>query len=163
MPGSPCGRRGPGSYARGPGALRRSNPEYQELHVPRRDDDPNFIEAIARGFDVIKAFDPHTPVMSLTEVATATGLARPTARRILLTLESLGYARALPAGGFTLTARVLELGLTYVQAMGLWGWPVRTWSGWSPVPTSRRPSPSSTAPTSSTSPGSPYPRSSRWP
>ncbi|WP_030223964.1 IclR family transcriptional regulator domain-containing protein [Streptomyces sp. NRRL WC-3626] len=89
--------------------------------MPRRDDDPNFIEAIARGFDVIKAFDPHTPVMSLTEVATATGLARPTARRILLTLESLGYVRTLPAGGFTLTARVLELGLTYVQAMGLWG------------------------------------------
>ncbi|MEU2433555.1 IclR family transcriptional regulator C-terminal domain-containing protein [Streptomyces sp. NPDC007861] len=89
--------------------------------MPRRDDDPNFIEAIARGFDVIKAFDPHAPVMTLSEVATATGLARPTARRILLTLESLGYVRALPAGGFTLTARVLELGLTYVQAMGLWG------------------------------------------
>ncbi|MFI9731074.1 IclR family transcriptional regulator C-terminal domain-containing protein [Streptomyces sp. NPDC052092] len=89
--------------------------------MPRRDDDPNFIEAIARGFDVIKAFDPHTPVMTLSEVATATDLARPTARRILLTLEALGYVRSLPAGGFTLTARVLELGLTYVQAMGLWG------------------------------------------
>ncbi|GGT41407.1 IclR family transcriptional regulator domain-containing protein [Streptomyces chromofuscus] len=89
--------------------------------MPRRDDDPNFIEAIARGFDVIKAFDPHAPAMTLSEVATATGLARPTARRILLTLESLGYVRSLPGGGFTLTARVLELGLTYVQAMGLWG------------------------------------------
>ncbi|MFD3627959.1 MULTISPECIES: IclR family transcriptional regulator domain-containing protein [Streptomyces] len=89
--------------------------------MPRRDDDPNFIEAIARGFDVIKAFDPHAPVMTLSEVATATGLARPTARRILLTLESLGYVRPLPGGGFALTARVLELGLTYVQSMGLWG------------------------------------------
>ena len=89
--------------------------------MPRRDDDPNFIEAIARGFDVIKAFDPHTPVMTLSEVATATGLARPTVRRILLTLESLGYVRVIPSGGFTLTARVLELGLSYVQAMGLWG------------------------------------------
>ncbi|MEU1180108.1 IclR family transcriptional regulator C-terminal domain-containing protein [Streptomyces sp. NPDC005820] len=89
--------------------------------MSRRDDDPNFIEAIARGFDVIKAFDPQAPVMALSEVATATGLARPTARRILLTLESLGYVRVLPSGGFTLTARVLELGLSYVQAMGLWG------------------------------------------
>ncbi|MFJ9541252.1 IclR family transcriptional regulator C-terminal domain-containing protein [Streptomyces sp. NPDC101225] len=89
--------------------------------MPRRDDDPNFIEAIARGFDVIKAFDPHAPVMTLSEVATATGLARPTARRILLTLESLGYVRSRTGGGYALTARVLDLGLTYVQAMGLWG------------------------------------------
>lgn len=89
--------------------------------MSRRDDDPNFIEAIARGFDVIKAFDAHAPVMTLTEVATSTGLARPTARRILLTLEALGYVRPLPGGGFALTARVLELGLSYVQSMGLWG------------------------------------------
>ncbi|WP_314173454.1 IclR family transcriptional regulator domain-containing protein [Streptomyces winkii] len=87
--------------------------------MPRRDPDPDFIESIARGFDVIKAFDPHRPVMSLSEVATAAKLARPTARRILRTLESLGYVRAADAG-FALTPRVLELGLTYVQGMGLW-------------------------------------------
>ncbi|MGH3488007.1 MAG: IclR family transcriptional regulator domain-containing protein [Actinopolymorphaceae bacterium] len=87
--------------------------------MPRRDSDPDFIESIARGFDVVRAFDAHRPVMTLSEVAVATQLARPTARRILRTLESLGYVR--PAGGgFTLTPRVLELGLTYVQGMGLW-------------------------------------------
>ena len=87
--------------------------------MPRRDDDPNFIEAIARGFDVLKAFDPSRPVMSLSEVATRADLARPTARRVLLTLESLGYVRSAN-GGYTLTPRVLELGMTYVQALGLW-------------------------------------------
>jgi IclR family transcriptional regulator, pca regulon regulatory protein len=87
--------------------------------MTRRDDDPNFIEAIARGLDVIKAFDRHRPVMTLTEVATRADLARPTARRILLTLESLGYVRSAD-GGFALTPRVLDLGLTYVQALGLW-------------------------------------------
>lgn len=87
--------------------------------MPRRDPDPDFIESIARGFDVIKAFDERRPVMSLTEVATAAQLARPTARRILRTLESLGYVRAAGAG-FALTPRVLELGLTYVQGQGLW-------------------------------------------
>ena len=87
--------------------------------MPRRDDDPNFIEAIARGFDVIKAFDPSRPPMTLSEVATRADLARPTARRILLTLESLGYVRSAN-GGYTLTPRVLELGMTYVQALGLW-------------------------------------------
>lgn len=87
--------------------------------MPRRDDDPNFIEAIARGFDVIRAFEPRQPEMTLSEVASATGLARPTVRRILLTLESLGYVRSVTRG-YALTPRVLELGLTYVQALGLW-------------------------------------------
>ncbi|MEQ4209072.1 IclR family transcriptional regulator C-terminal domain-containing protein [Actinopolymorpha sp. B17G11] len=87
--------------------------------MPRRDSDPDFIESIARGFDVVRAFDAHRPVMTLSEMAAATQLARPTARRILRTLESLGYVRAV-GGGFTLTPRVLELGLTYVQGMGLW-------------------------------------------
>ena len=88
--------------------------------MPRRDDAPDFIEAIARGLDVIRAFAPGRPVMGLSDVAAATGLARPTARRILLTLESLGYVRTVEGGGFALTPRVLELGTTYVQAMGLW-------------------------------------------
>jgi IclR family transcriptional regulator, pca regulon regulatory protein len=87
--------------------------------MPRRDTDPDFIESIARGFDVVKAFDARRPVMTLSEVAASAQLARPTARRILRTLESLGYVRAV-GGGFALTPRVLELGLTYVQGMGLW-------------------------------------------
>jgi IclR family pca regulon transcriptional regulator len=87
--------------------------------MPRRDDAPDFIEAIARGLDVIRAFTPAQPVMGLSDVAAATGLARPTARRILLTLETLGYVRSAP-GGYALTPRVLELGTTYVQALGLW-------------------------------------------
>ncbi|MGZ4602072.1 MAG: IclR family transcriptional regulator domain-containing protein [Kineosporiaceae bacterium] len=85
----------------------------------RRDDDPDFIEAIARGLDVLTAFGPRHPRMSLAEVATATGLARPTARRILRTLESLGYVRP-DQGAFALTPRVMDIGLVYVQSLGLW-------------------------------------------
>jgi IclR family pca regulon transcriptional regulator len=87
--------------------------------MARGETGPDFIEALARGLDVIRAFQPGRPVMSLTEVAAATGLARPTARRILLTLQELGYARA-ERGGFALTPRVLELGVCYVRSMGLW-------------------------------------------
>ena len=85
----------------------------------RRDASPDFIEALARGLDVIRVFQPRQPVMSLTAVAGAAGLARPTARRILLTLEQLGYARAT-SGGFELTPRVLELGMAYVLSRSLW-------------------------------------------
>jgi IclR family transcriptional regulator, pca regulon regulatory protein len=87
--------------------------------VARRTDAPEFVEAIARGFDVITAFAPQRAAMTLSEVAAAAGLARPTARRILLTLEQLGYVRAV-TGSFTLTPRVLELGMAYVQSLGLW-------------------------------------------
>jgi IclR family transcriptional regulator, pca regulon regulatory protein len=87
--------------------------------MPRRDTSPDFIEALARGLDVIRAFQPRQPVMSLAAVAGATGLARTTARRILLTLEQMGYVR--PAdGGFELTPRVLDLGMNYVLSRSRW-------------------------------------------
>lgn len=87
--------------------------------MPRRDSDPDFVESIARGFDVLKTFGPGRPVMSLSEVAASAELARPTARRILRTLEMLGYVRARN-GSFELTPRVLELGIAYVRSHGLW-------------------------------------------
>ena len=87
--------------------------------MARRDSSPDFVEAIARGLDVIRAFGPRQPVMSLAAVAAAASLPRPTARRILLTLEELGYVRAA-GGGFELTPRVLDLGMSYVLSRGLW-------------------------------------------
>jgi IclR family transcriptional regulator, pca regulon regulatory protein len=87
--------------------------------VARRDNSPDFIEAIARGLDVIRTFGPGQPVKSLAAVATASELPRPTARRILLTLEELGYVRPVE-GGYELTPRVLDLGMSYVLSRGLW-------------------------------------------
>ncbi|MEU6577342.1 IclR family transcriptional regulator C-terminal domain-containing protein [Streptomyces sp. NPDC046805] len=87
--------------------------------MPREGTGPDFIEALARGLEVITAFQPRRPVMSLSDVASATGLARPTARRILLTLGELGYVRRQD-DGFALTPRVLDLGVAYVCSTGLW-------------------------------------------
>jgi len=87
--------------------------------MARQDTGPDFIEALARGLDVIRAFQPRRPVMSLAAVAAAAGLARPTARRMLLTLQDLGYVRAVD-GGFELAPRVLDLGMSYVLSKGLW-------------------------------------------
>lgn len=80
---------------------------------------PDFVEALARGLDVLTCFDRDSPTMTLSEVAAAAGLARPTARRLLLTLEELGYVRSA-GGGFALTPKVLDLGMAYVSALGLW-------------------------------------------
>ena len=80
---------------------------------------PDFVEALARGLDVLTCFDADHRSMSLTDVATAAGLARPTARRLLLTLEELGFVRS-SGGTFALTPKVLTLGMAYVGSLGLW-------------------------------------------
>ena len=80
---------------------------------------PDFVEALARGLDVLACFDADHRCMSLTEVAAAAGLARPTARRLLLTLEELGFVRS-SGGSFALTPKVLTLGMAYVGSLGLW-------------------------------------------
>jgi IclR family pca regulon transcriptional regulator len=80
---------------------------------------PDFVEALARGLDVLACFGADHREMSLSDVATAAGLARPTARRLLLTLEELGFVRS-SGGAFSLTPKVLTLGMAYVGALGLW-------------------------------------------
>ena len=80
---------------------------------------PDFIEALSRGLAVLRGFSAQRPTMSLSEVAKTADLARPTARRILLTLEELGYVRQGEAG-YRLMPRVLELGMAYVSSLGLW-------------------------------------------
>jgi len=87
--------------------------------VAGRGSGPDFVEALARGLDVLRSFDAHHREMSLAEVAIATGLARPTARRLLLTLEELGYVRST-GGAFALTPKVITLGTAYVASLGLW-------------------------------------------
>lgn len=80
---------------------------------------PDFVEALARGLDVLRCFDERRRLMSLSEIAAATDLARPTARRLLLTLEELGYVRVV-GNSFSLTPRVMQLGMSYISSLGLW-------------------------------------------
>lgn len=87
--------------------------------MSNRGQGPDFIEALARGLDVLRCFSAQNPCMSLSQVAQATDLARPTARRVLLTLEELGYVR-IKDGLHMLTPKVLDLGMAYIGALGLW-------------------------------------------
>jgi IclR family pca regulon transcriptional regulator len=69
----------------------------------------DFVESLARGLAVLTVFGPGRAELNLTDIAAATGLARATARRALITLEHLGYV-ASRGRGFRLTPRVLALG-----------------------------------------------------
>src|SRR5215211_6911819 len=80
---------------------------------------PDFVEALARGLDILTCFDANRREMTLSEVALAAGLARPTARRLLLTLAELGYVR-ISGNMYALTPKVLSLGIAYTSSLGLW-------------------------------------------
>ncbi|TQL48497.1 IclR family transcriptional regulator [Homoserinimonas aerilata] len=76
------------------------------------------VQSLVRGLSVIRAFDAEQPEMTLSDVARKTGLTRATARRFLLTLIEVGYVRT-DGKSFALTARVLDLGYSYLSGMSL--------------------------------------------
>ena len=82
------------------------------------DESPDFVQSLARGLQVLRAFDHTLPQASLSEIAERTGLARAVVRRNLLTLQHLGYVDS-HGRQFLLTPRVLELGYSYLSSLGL--------------------------------------------
>jgi IclR family pca regulon transcriptional regulator len=76
-----------------------------------------FVNSIAKALVVMRCFDEKNPTLTLSEVASRTKLTRATARRILLTLGQLGYAR-YDGRAFALTPRVLSLGYAYLSSLG---------------------------------------------
>ncbi|MFI2031777.1 IclR family transcriptional regulator domain-containing protein [Streptomyces buecherae] len=78
-------------------------------HASKQELGAEFVESLARGLTVLTAFDQGRDQLTLAAIASATGLARATARRALITLEHLGYVAA-EAGRFRPTPRVLALG-----------------------------------------------------
>jgi IclR family pca regulon transcriptional regulator len=80
--------------------------------------DREFVGGLARGLAVIQCFGTDAPELTLSEVAARTGLTPATARRALLTLETLGYVRQ-NRRRFVLRSKVLALGAAYLSAMNL--------------------------------------------
>jgi IclR family pca regulon transcriptional regulator len=89
-----------------------------DADVPDKPGD-SYVQSFARGLAVIRAFNAERPAQTLTDVAAATGLTRAGARRILLTLQTLGYVEA-DGRLFRLTPRILDLGFAYLTSMPFW-------------------------------------------
>ncbi len=81
-------------------------------------DSRNFVSGFARGLEVIQAFGPDRPRMSLSDVAQHVGLDRAVARRLLLTLVELGFAHQ-DGKSFELLPSILRLGYSYLASAGL--------------------------------------------
>lgn len=78
----------------------------------------DFVQSLARGLAVIRAFDAEHAELTLSEVARRADMPPAAARRFLRTLVSLGYVRN-DGRTFVLTPRVLELGFSYLSALTL--------------------------------------------
>ena len=89
---------------------RRPTPE-----IKGQAGNPDFVLSLARGLRVIECFEGHTEGRSVTEIAKDAGLSRASVRRLLLTLEMLGYAES-SRRGYHLKTRALKLGLSYLSS-----------------------------------------------
>jgi IclR family pca regulon transcriptional regulator len=82
-------------------------------------EDPEFVQSLARGLAVLQSFESDNPAMTLSEVAKRTGLSRGTSRRLLLTLERLGFV-ASDGKLISLRPRVMDLGYRYLSSLPWW-------------------------------------------
>ena len=80
---------------------------------------PDTLQSLERGLAVLQVFSKDSARLTLSDVARLAGITRATARRILLTLQSLGYVRA-EGRLFMLTPRVLSLGFGYLSSLNIW-------------------------------------------
>jgi IclR family transcriptional regulator, pca regulon regulatory protein len=84
-----------------------------------RGPESNIVQSLERGLAVMGLFSREHPSLTLSEAAELAGLTRATARRILLTLEHLGYVKS-NGRRFTPTAKLLSIGYAYLSSLDLW-------------------------------------------
>ncbi len=88
------------------------------IEGPQFEHSRDFVQSLARGLSVLRAFDGEHTRLSLAGIATRTGLSRAAVRRLVLTLQHLGYVR-LAGREYALSPSVLELGFGYLGSLNL--------------------------------------------
>ncbi len=75
------------------------------------------IRALDRGLDILEAFAPTQPELSIGQIAERAGLPKPTVIRILSVLTERGYVERLPdVERYRLGVKTLELSSVYLQS-----------------------------------------------
>lgn len=76
---------------------------------------PDFMLSLARGLRVIESFENRQQGQTIVEIAQCTGLSRAAIRRVLLTLELLGYVER-SRQVYRLRTQVLRLGFSFLSS-----------------------------------------------
>lgn len=83
-------------------------------------EDRYLVPGLARGMEVLQAFSPRRPDLSLAELAAALGITRSALFRITYTLSALGFlVQDATRQRFSLGPAVLRLGMGYLATRGL--------------------------------------------
>lgn len=89
-----------------------------ELLAQQHRGDPNFMQSLARGLQVLLAFSEKQNPASMAEIARRTGLDRAVVRRCIYTLECLSMVRR-DGSKYLLDANILNLGHAYFSSIDL--------------------------------------------
>ena len=82
--------------------------------------DRNFVVALSRGLDVLRAFQPNDGLLGNQEIAARTNLPKPTVSRLTYTLTKLGYLTPVPRfEKYKLAPAVMALGYTALANLGV--------------------------------------------
>ena len=79
---------------------------------------PDFVLSLCRGLSVMEAFEDHRNGLTVGDIASRTGISRAAVRRLLITLELLGYATH-DGSVYRLGSRVLRLGFSFLSSHSL--------------------------------------------
>lgn len=89
------------------------------MHEPAdQEGNPDFVLSLARGLSVIEAFHDRPDGATVGDLAARTGLSRAAVRRLLITLELLGYA-SHNGPVYRLSSRALRLGFSFLSSNSL--------------------------------------------
>ncbi|MEK9283063.1 MULTISPECIES: IclR family transcriptional regulator [unclassified Bradyrhizobium] len=82
--------------------------------------DRNFVVALSRGLDVLRAFQPSDGLLGNQEIAARTNLPKPTVSRLTYTLTKLGYLTPVPRfEKYQLAPAAMALGYTALANLGV--------------------------------------------
>jgi len=82
--------------------------------------DRQFVTALARGLEILRAFTPRHPVLGNSEIAQRAKLPKPTVTRLTHTLTQLGYLNySADSGKYSLSVGVLALGYSFLASQDI--------------------------------------------
>jgi DNA-binding IclR family transcriptional regulator len=78
-----------------------------------------FVSSVEKAFQILRAFESRERSLSLTEIAETTGLDKSSVQRFTYTLAALGYLKKDEARRYSISPKILSLGMIYLRVDSL--------------------------------------------
>lgn len=101
-------------------STRQARREQMKRSGKKAATDRSFVVALARGLDVLRAFQPNDGLLGNQEIAARTNLPKPTVSRLTYTLTKLGYLTPVPRfEKYQLAPSAMALGYAALANLGV--------------------------------------------